>query len=274
MKSGIYTITNLVTKSVYVGSAVNIKYRWYTHLFQLNSNTHKNTHFQNAWLKYGKDKFKMEILEYCEKANLIKREQFYIDLFLSLGMSLYNICLIAGSCLGKASSLKGKPIAKDVLQKKRNNPRIFSEEARRNISLAKQNISEETRLRMSQAKLGKPSKKKGTVQPPDVRRKISIANTGRVVSIETRQKLSAAGKGRKMSEETKLKLSLAKQNISDETRKKMSDAKKRTGIPPKSLSNGFSYGQGRIGKKASDETKLKMSLAKKKEKESRIVDSV
>lgn len=49
-----------------------------------------------ALLKYGYSKFKLEILEYCEPAVAIEREQHYLDLL----EPEYNILPKAGSRLG------------------------------------------------------------------------------------------------------------------------------------------------------------------------------
>jgi len=56
----------------------------------------------------------LEIIEYCDSADTIKREQYYLDLFKPLAPSFffykkkeggeYNICLIAGSSLGRLTS--------------------------------------------------------------------------------------------------------------------------------------------------------------------------
>lgn len=51
-------------------------------------------------LKYDYSSFSLEILEYDESADIIKREQYYLDLF----KPEYNICLIAGSSLGRITS--------------------------------------------------------------------------------------------------------------------------------------------------------------------------
>lgn len=45
-----------------------------------------------ALLAHGFDSFKLEILEYCDSSELIKREQYYIDLF----KPEYNILKVAG----------------------------------------------------------------------------------------------------------------------------------------------------------------------------------
>lgn len=47
-------------------------------------------------LKYGYSKFRLEILEYCDRSDLIKREQHYIDIL----KPKYNILKLAGSSLG------------------------------------------------------------------------------------------------------------------------------------------------------------------------------
>lgn len=49
-----------------------------------------------ALLTYGFDNFTLEILEYCEPSELIKREQYYLDLL----KPEYNILKVAGSRLG------------------------------------------------------------------------------------------------------------------------------------------------------------------------------
>lgn len=48
-------------------------------------------------MKYGYNKFKLEILEYCDKDSTIEREQYYIDNC----QPTYNICKVAGSSLGR-----------------------------------------------------------------------------------------------------------------------------------------------------------------------------
>lgn len=54
----------------------------------------------------------MEIIEYCDSADTIKREQYYLDLFKPLPSLFvlkkkrgreYNICFIAGSSLGRVT---------------------------------------------------------------------------------------------------------------------------------------------------------------------------
>ena len=55
-----------------------------------------------ALIKYGINNFRLEILEYCDRNNVLAREQFYLDLI----KPKYNILKIAGSSLGFKHSEK------------------------------------------------------------------------------------------------------------------------------------------------------------------------
>lgn len=89
---------------------------------------------------------------------------------------------------------------------------------------------------------GSDKGRKGHSFSDESRRKISIANTGRPVSIERRRLQSALLVGRKFTEETKLKMRESNRSTSAEVRKKISDSSK--------------------GKKFSEESRKKMSKAK------------
>jgi group I intron endonuclease len=81
-KSGIYRWNNLVIGDSYVGSAINLtnRLRNYFSFRLLKSKTLRGkSRINNSLLKYGYNKFSIDILEYCEPSVLIKREQYYID---------------------------------------------------------------------------------------------------------------------------------------------------------------------------------------------------
>lgn len=78
--SGIYSITNLVNDKVYVGSAVDIKARWYSHKSELRRGVHPNSLLQRSWSKYGEEKFLFDVIEeVIDKSKLLEREQYFID---------------------------------------------------------------------------------------------------------------------------------------------------------------------------------------------------
>lgn len=60
---GIYKILNTVNGKFYIGSTNNLRKRLYEHYRELNLGTHTNKHLQAAWIKYGKEGFKFQILE-------------------------------------------------------------------------------------------------------------------------------------------------------------------------------------------------------------------
>lgn len=60
---GIYKILNTINGKFYIGSTNNLRKRLYEHYRELNLGTHTNKHLQAAWIKYGKEGFKFQILE-------------------------------------------------------------------------------------------------------------------------------------------------------------------------------------------------------------------
>lgn len=81
----IYKIVNTETKEFYLGSSTNFNKRKTEHLYDLRHNCHHSKYLQNAWNKYGEDKFEFIVFkDYKAKASnkdLKSREQNYIDKF-------------------------------------------------------------------------------------------------------------------------------------------------------------------------------------------------
>jgi len=76
---GIYIITNLINKMVYIGQSRNIIQRWREHRSFLRGNVNReNSHLQNAWNKYGEENFEFKVLENCIVENLNEKEIYYI----------------------------------------------------------------------------------------------------------------------------------------------------------------------------------------------------
>lgn len=84
MKTGVYTITNLVNGKIYVGSTIrDFQVRKRDHDRKLKKNIHPNKHLQSAFNKYGINNFKFEILEECEKQFCLSTEQHWINMLYS-----------------------------------------------------------------------------------------------------------------------------------------------------------------------------------------------
>lgn len=94
--SGVYQITSLIDKKVYIGSSYNIEQRIKKHISALNNRKHINRYLQNCWNKYGKDNFIFETLEITgsKQKDLFEAEQKWINQKLSFdrrfGFNLTN----------------------------------------------------------------------------------------------------------------------------------------------------------------------------------------
>ena len=91
---GIYKIQSILKPDkFYIGSAQNLHRRWIIHLNFLKHNTHRNRKLQNHYNKYGEIDLQFSIICVCDKNDLLKKEQYFINLY----KPYFNICLIAGS---------------------------------------------------------------------------------------------------------------------------------------------------------------------------------
>ena len=95
-KSGIYKWTNKITNDTYVGQSIDLAKRFIKY-FNLSYLKNRETLvISRALIKYGYSNFSLEILEYCDIANLTEREQYYMDKL----NPKYNTLKIAGSSSG------------------------------------------------------------------------------------------------------------------------------------------------------------------------------
>ena len=96
MQAGVYEIRSVVDGRRYVGSSVNMARRWKEHRLRLDSGKHGNLHLQRAWKKYGSEKFEFSVLVGCHADSVLLYEQMYLDAL----SPEFNLCRVAGSCLG------------------------------------------------------------------------------------------------------------------------------------------------------------------------------
>lgn len=176
-KSGIYMLTNKLTKDIYIGQSIDISNRFLNY-FNLSYIKSKNSFIiSRALIKYGYSNFSLTILEYCEISDLTLREQYYFDKL----NPQYNILKIAGSSLNFKHSEDTKTKISKSLKG------VYVKE---NSALYGSIHSEETKKRMS-------LKKTGDLNPL----------FGKTHSEETKELMKQKALARKHSEETKLKMS-------------------------------------------------------------------
>jgi hypothetical protein len=75
-KSGVYLMRNLNNQKTYIGSSINLRRR-FKEYFNVNHLIRNNDLvICAALLKYGYSQFTVEIIEYCDIADVLKREQY------------------------------------------------------------------------------------------------------------------------------------------------------------------------------------------------------
>lgn len=179
MKSGIYRIVNTAKDGTYIGSSINVRGRLTDHLKSLRKGNHGNSHLQRAWNKYGEAAFHFEELVACENANLMEREQQFIDAYYEHGMALYNHAPSAKSYVGfEVSTEVREKLSRAGLGRKH---------------------STETRAKMSRAMTGI---KRG----PGFSLKMRLQNLGRRHTPEARANMGSR-KGVKFSDEHRANMS-------------------------------------------------------------------
>lgn len=77
--SGVYKITNIITKDFYIGSSKNVKYRWMQHKRPSVWKDHPNISLYQDMQKYGVDKFDFQILVQVRPEQLKEAEQQFIE---------------------------------------------------------------------------------------------------------------------------------------------------------------------------------------------------
>lgn len=101
-KSGIYCWYNISNSNFYVGSTIDINNRLSQYLSYKYLKQKPNSIIYKVLLKYGYSNFNFCILKYCEKKELLRWEQHYLDLL----QPNYNILKVAKSSLGYKHSTK------------------------------------------------------------------------------------------------------------------------------------------------------------------------
>lgn len=168
MQSGIYKITNTITKQFYLGQSRNTLKRLKEHKTRLSNNSHRNLHMQSSFNKYGLAAFTFETIISCKESLLLGYEKDLI--FLS---ESYN------PIIGFNKSFGGED----------------------------QKPTEETKRKMSSARLGKKFKPHSEKTKQKIKTANLGKNKGKLLSDETKKKIGEKSKLKVHSEETKRRIS-------------------------------------------------------------------
>lgn len=206
----IYQIRNKINGKVYIGSAVNIKYRWRSHRSLLRKGIHHSTHLQRAFNLYGEDNFAFEVLEAVNnRSALLDREQFWIDKLGSCNdKNGYNIALQAGSPMAgrrqtEEAKFKTGIASKRWHQANKGTPKYRAYLNNLSRALKGHIVSEETRVKISEkAKLrtGEKNPFFGKTHSEETRRKLSLKRSGRTRSEEAKRKTSETMRSKRVNQ--------------------------------------------------------------------------
>lgn len=204
--SGIYKIQSKIKpERIYIGSSISISKRWNSHIEHLRKNKHYNKKLQRHFNKYGESDLQFTIILGCDKEDLIKIEQYFIDSY----NPYFNNCKFAYSRLGQKASpetlLKMSGVRKNKKRK------LFSDEWKKNIgrSLKGRNawnkgirgirLSDQTKNKMSKSKMGH-------ITTGETRMKISKANKGYKYTLDQSTAQSVRQLGKKRGKYNKQKI--------------------------------------------------------------------
>ena len=81
--TGIYKITNTITKKVYIGLSNDIEQRWKTHKkrYKIESDKEYEKYLYRSFRKYGIEAFTFEVIEECPPEELSNREIYWISYY-------------------------------------------------------------------------------------------------------------------------------------------------------------------------------------------------
>ncbi|MBO6272764.1 GIY-YIG nuclease family protein [bacterium] len=229
---GVYKILNCKNNKFYIGSSVDIERRFESHRKELIAGTHNNKHLQNAWNKYGESSFRFLVVEEVANINELRnRETYYLQSTNctnpDVGYNLLNnaniglgVCAskevrqkISKACSGSKNGNYGRKHTKEELICMRNNrwgegyeckPRkvYYHKKTPEELAISRKRmsdfirnrpVSDETREKLRQSRLGKKASSELRKKFSDNRRGEKNANSklGRQQVLEIYEKMNS-----------------------------------------------------------------------------------
>lgn len=159
--SGIYLIKNKLNNKCYVGVSIDIYSRWRQHKYWAK-NKGVVSRITNSIRKHGIENFEFSIIEQCDKEFFEEKERFWIDSYDSVSNG-YNLTYGGNlrKILSEETKLKMSKSRTGVAKSKEHRANLVASiksiDVRKKIShsLKGRKITEETKKKMSLAKVGK-----------------------------------------------------------------------------------------------------------------------
>jgi len=235
MSSVIYKITNLVNGKIYVGQTIRDRSCYLGSGIEIKKDIKK----------YGKKKFKKEILEYCKKQNqLNERERYWIKKCKSKHPMGYNLTDGGNGAFGHKMSDAQRKFLSDRNKNSYLNPKNNPMYGKRHTEETKKKISEKAKERFKNKEnhpmYGKLGVWLGKHHSDKIKKLLYLKNRGRKHTEEAKKKISEKAKGRVLSEETRQKLRIINigKKVSKKTRQKLRDIQLKRWKKQKEYSNG------------------------------------
>jgi group I intron endonuclease len=177
-KSGIYMLTNKITKKIYIGQSQDLSNRFKNYFNSSYLYSKASLTICRTLLIYGYSNFSVTILEYCDKIELLTREQFYFD---KLNPQYNNLKITNSSINSKHSESTKATISQSL------NGVYVTEKS----SLFGKPHKEETGKPMSFKKLRAPNPLFGKTQSENYKELMKQKALSRKHSEDTKLKMSA-----------------------------------------------------------------------------------
>lgn len=122
---------------MYIGSSINLKKRKTDHFKPYRINRLKHLPLYEAMIEFGRDNFKLEVIEECSEKDLLERENYYLDKYKTYENG-YNVS-------SKAIAMHDEKLFNENAERlrKMNNKNWADEEYRKKMSKANSDLQKE-----------------------------------------------------------------------------------------------------------------------------------
>ena len=186
----VYKVTNMLNDKVYIGqTTLELKRRKRQHAYRTRKDD-RRTAFHNALLDEGFDNFQWDEIDIADSQEELDRKEKHWIAHYKADDPQFGYNTFEGSICAKHTADTKRKISEANKGKQR------SAEARQKYSEYAQNRSAEHQRKITESKIGKPTRRLGQKHSLEAKKKMSEAKRGFQFTEEHRRKLSDAQKRR------------------------------------------------------------------------------